>query len=163
MEKIQAIVLYARPRVVSAEALEWLTSYVNQGGGLLALHPALSALANYPQYSTLLGGRLLNSGRAGSLTMEPEIPDDPIFTVRVPFIIRDAAVTLGLDPSNTVHFYARYKDEQIPYIWSRTVGNGRICGCAIGETASGLRHPDFQAILHQALVWCSGVNLALFE
>lgn len=163
MEKIQAIVLYANPKVVSNEALEWLRDYVDQGGGILALCPALNALMNYPQFSEILGGRILNTGRLTRLTITPAIVDDPIFASQADFMIHDAGVTLGLDPSTTIHFYAKSNDKTVPYIWTHPSGNGRICGCAIGRTASGLRHPSSQSIIHQALEWCTGLSQYLIK
>jgi len=156
LDSFRAIVLYVHHPSLSATALECLDAYLEQGGGLLALHSASASYKEEPRYHDILGGQFVTHGPVEEFAVQPSASEDEIFGGVVDFSVRDELYRHEYDLANRIHFHTRVGEEREPVVWTRRQGQGRVCYCALGHTIGAVRHPQVQQILHRGLAWVSG-------
>jgi hypothetical protein len=160
LHNLQAIVLYIHQQKISPAALEALMQFVNQGGGLLAVHSATASFKDEPRYLEILGGGFTRHGPLRELHIQPANLGDEIFTAIGPFDLYEEPYEHEMDPDCKVHFYAPDdlqpdQDRRLPVVWTRVYGQGRVCYCLPGHRADAIRHPAVREILQRGLIWVS--------
>jgi type 1 glutamine amidotransferase len=156
LDSLQTIVLYVHHDSLSAAALDCLDAYLEQGGGLLALHSASASYKDESRFHEILGGRFVTHGPVEEFAVQPSSPEDELFRGMPAFSIRDELYRHEYDPANRIHFYTMVGEEREPVVWTRRRGQGRVCYCALGHTVSAVRHPQVLQIMHRGLAWVSG-------
>lgn len=155
LDSFRAVVLYIHHPTLSPAALERLDAFLEQGGGLLAVHAASASFKEEPHYYDILGGRFVGHGPVEEFLVQPAAPQDEVFTAIPEFSVRDELYRHEYDAANRIHFYTVLGDEREPVVWTRRWGQGRVCYCALGHTVSAMRHPCVQQILQYSLAWVS--------
>jgi type 1 glutamine amidotransferase len=155
-DSFRAIVLYVHHDTLSVAALECLDTYLERGGGLLALHAASASYKEEPRFYEILGGRFVNHGPVEEFTVQPSVPGDEVFGNIPAFSVRDELYRHEYDPANRIHFHTSVGEEREPVVWTRRWGQGRVCYCSLGHTVSAVRHPQVLQIMHRGLAWVSG-------
>ncbi len=148
LSSFQAIVLFVHHKTISLPALESLERFLQQGGGLLAVHSAAASFKGEPRFHDLLGGRFVEHGPVESFEVHPAEVQDDIFGGIGAFTVRDELYRHEYDADNRVHFATTVDREQEPVVWTRRPGIGRVCYCALGHTPGSIRHPQAQQILN---------------
>ena len=149
--------------LLSTAALASVTSFVERGGGLLAMHCAIASFRQTPQWAALLGAivwghepygsfdarvrgahpALAGVPAAFSVTDEPYWVDDRSSDIDVlvettrPLIGSDGGVRLGFEPQ----------------VWTRFHGAGRIFALTFGHDAASQENEAVVAIVHGGLLW----------
>jgi type 1 glutamine amidotransferase len=160
LDAFRAVVLYLHHDTISPLAFECLESFVRSGSGVLAIHSASASFTGEEAYLQLLGGRFVEHGPVEPFEVRPAgLPGD-LFAGIPPFSVEDELYRHEYDPGNRIHLYTPLGDEQEPVVWTRSHGAGRVCYCALGHTASSMRHPQVRQILQRGLDWVSGGPLA---
>jgi hypothetical protein len=136
---------------------QFISDFVKQGGGLLALH---AALASYPAggpLHTLLRGRFVH---------HPPLHPAVRYTVRQPggeitrevegFTVEDEQYFVELETGATETLLLSRTPEhgRSPAGWAHRFGAGRVCVLAPGHSTPALLHPAMQRLLGNALAWC---------
>jgi type 1 glutamine amidotransferase len=155
MEKIAVIILFFHSENISQDAINCLEKYVCEGGGLIAFLPALTSFNSSSVYTEILGARGMISEKVEMLNICPSSYLNPIYDPRPNLLIRDKKPVMLLDPTNEVHFSIKTGDSYLPYIWTRTYGQGRVCGIAAGGSATSFQNSSLQGLISQSLNWCS--------
>jgi type 1 glutamine amidotransferase len=167
LESYRAMVLYVHDETISPPALDCLERFLGQGGGLLALHSAAASFRGEERYFELLGGRFREHGPVEPFEVQPVAPRDEVFGDVPAFLVKDELYRHDYDlDNNQVHFYTIVGKEREPVVWTRrfpALGagdgvEGRVCYCALGHTASSVRHPRYQQILRRGLAWVCGLE-----
>ncbi len=156
MAEFAAIVLYVHHKTLSAAALERLDAYLGGGGGLLAVHSASASYKQSDAFAAILGGRFSAHGPVSSFSVRPITLGANPFRVREEFSIKDERYLHEVKAVDCVDFVSEGPDGMEPFVWRRAHGSGRICYCAAGHTAAGVRHPGVQQILVDGLLWAAG-------
>jgi type 1 glutamine amidotransferase len=156
LTSFQALVLYVHHEAISPAALEHLERFVGEGGGLLAVHSASASFKEEPRYYELLGGRFVEHGPVEAFAVLSAPAQGEQFAGIAAFEVRDELYRHEYDPTNRVHFTTPVGEEQEPVVWTRRHGQGRVCYCALGHTASSMRHPRALQILRRGLAWVCG-------
>jgi hypothetical protein len=152
----QAIVLYVHTEAISSIALTRLDRFLQQGGGMLAVHAASASFKDEPRFVELLGGQFVEHGPVESFEVRPTEPASELFAGIPPFSVTDELYQHQYDPGNRIHFYTTVGDEREPVVWTRYHGAGRVCYCSLGHTLSAMRQPQVWQILQRGLSWdCS--------
>ncbi|MCS7282265.1 MAG: ThuA domain-containing protein [Anaerolineae bacterium] len=146
-----ALVLYYHHRTISAGALDRLDDFVRSGGGVLALHSATASFKDCPRYAEILGGRFV--GHPPVQRLELRRVRDDIFGEIEPFVVEDELYFHELRPPVTIHFVADHQGEEVPVVWTRHYGRGRVCYAVPGHTASSMSNETYQRLLQRALLW----------
>jgi len=159
-ESFRAIVLYVHHPTISPAALEGLAAFLERGGGLLAVHSASASFQAEPRYHRILGGRFAHHGPVEEFVVQPAGPDDEVLGDIPAFSVRDELYRHEYDAANRVHLYTAVGQEREPVVWTRNWGQGRVCYCALGHTASAMHHPTVRDILQRGLGWVCAARAA---
>ncbi len=136
---------------------ESLLSFVRNGGGLLGLHSAAFSFRESRSYIEMLNGEYLK---------HPEVQDFKMLAVE-----RDHYITEGIsdftvydemyhlqnhDPSkSTLLFKAIWEGEDVPLVYSRDYGKGKVVYIANGHTKEAWETPGFQEIVVRSTAFVS--------
>ncbi len=149
-----ALVLYFHSEHISDSALNYFEQYISTGGGVLAIHSATASFMGSSCYMDIIGGRFKDHGPISTFEVIP-VPKSKIFTPIQPFLIKDELYIHDLKPGIRPHFIAMDEHEQVPLVWTRSYGRGRVCYASPGHQAETMRHPHYQRLLQQGLKWVS--------
>jgi hypothetical protein len=162
LRRFHAIVLLSCTTNPKDPASEWLVgdrrtalqNFVEQGGGILAIHAAADSHYNWPWYGKMIGGRfarhpsgtptgtirLVATGETRQRTDEWYYFDDydPM-----------SKLLVTLDPASIGE-----KDvNPNPMSWTRTAGRGRVFYTAMGHTKESYSEPWFVRHIADGLDW----------
>jgi len=150
-----ALVLYYHHRdtPLAASDLAAFRSYVEAGGGVLAVHSATASYKPSSEYFDILGGRFVGHGPVQSITVRPLRDDDPIFGGIDEFTIHDELYLHERRAELQVHFETRHEGRNEPMVWTHEIGHGRVCYSCPGHRSASMQHPAVQEILRRGLAW----------
>jgi uncharacterized protein len=150
-----------------------LLAWVREGKGFVAAHTALTAFDSWPEFGELLGGRY--DGHPWNTvagTVINEAPDFPAtkhfgqsfaftdeFYQAKDFSREKARVLLRLDVSKlppTPQYHG--KDGDMPLVWAKTYGKGRVFYSSFGHDASAWDNRDVKQMYLEALKWALGLT-----
>lgn len=149
----QALVLYFHHKSMSQAALRLFESYVDNGGGVLALHSAAASFMEVPRYFDILGGRFSHHGPIEEFQVQPNGAADAIFNDIPSFTVYDELYRHEFDPNNYIHFTTPVEGMDEPVVWTRSYGKGKVCYFALGHTESTWEQPPVQSIIERSLKW----------
>ncbi len=151
--QFQALVLTYHHKKLAPDALAALQQFVQQGGGILAVHSATASFNDQPRYFEIVGGQFSAHGPVEPFEIRPARADDEIFTGIERFTVVDELYIHDLQPDINVHFETTYQGEAVPMVWTRRVGNGRVCYVCPGHRTETMKQPQMQEILRRGLKW----------
>ena len=181
MKEYPVILLCKSEQVTQDENSSWktaaiqqaFTDYVENGGGLLAVHSALVAGKQTEQLDRLLGSRFYFHPAACPVLVQP-IKPHPVTEGAGQFLETDEHYRLEILDENIEIFMASYSNAQgspekyesdpfnnaeawiSPAGYVRKQGKGRICVLTPGHFLPVWLNNEFQRILENALHWCAG-------
>jgi type 1 glutamine amidotransferase len=149
-----------------------LTFVKDDGKGLIVGHAATVAFYEWPEFTTVIGGFMEYEYPVSPM---PLIVDDAAFpgasafastptysdqfpVMRAPFTSRDVHVILRLDPRQmTPQQLAHRPDGDMPVVWAKTYGKGRVYNNTIGHVEAVWDDPKFQALTLAGIRWALGL------
>jgi uncharacterized protein len=132
-----------------------LRDYVRKGNGLLVIHSGSADYREQTILRSLLGGVFASHPPQCPVTIEPR-SSHPIAAGIDPFTVFDEHYFMDFDdPQAEVIMTTRSEHGAQPGGWTRSEGNGRVCLLTPGHNLEVWLHPTYQALLHNALHWCS--------
>ncbi|MCL2277246.1 MAG: ThuA domain-containing protein [Treponema sp.] len=147
--------------------------YVENGGGLVAVHSALVNSKNYGVFDELIGCRFLGHPNNCPVTVQV-IKPHPVTEGVGQFIEVDEHYKIEITRSDADVIAASYspaqgeesKYQEDPYFntacaiypaaYARAQGKGRVCVLTPGHLTAVWLNPQFQKMLSNALNWTSG-------
>jgi type 1 glutamine amidotransferase len=157
------VVLFAKSDNVSAtDERPWVSEqvqrafvdYVRKGNGLLVIHSG-TVYAKAPVMRRLIGGAFISHPKQCPVAMEPQ-QGHPLTSGSVPFTLVDEHYMMELDDAQADVFITTTSEHGTqPAGWTRTEGQGRVCVLTPGHNVEVWQHPSFQALMINALRWCS--------
>jgi type 1 glutamine amidotransferase len=160
------LLFYTTGLELSPAAEKALQRFVDEGGGIVALHGASASFGSSEVWMRLLGGRF--TGHAPGLFPLPvEIVDrqHPIAAGVSEFTVTDEEYCHRFPEDAPRHVIARFrerpatsrdKDGNRDVAWTREVGKGRVFYTALGHDEQCWRHPAWQKLVIQAILWSAG-------
>ena len=155
LKRFQAMVLYFHHEHIALNVLEAFERFVRSGGGVLAIHSATASFQRQRRYFDVLGGRFTGHGPVEPFAIQPVSSEDEIFGSIEPFNVTDELYVHELWSDIRVHFTALHEGEPQPMVWTRSVGNGRVCYVCPGHRAATVKQPEMQAVLQRGLKWAT--------
>ena len=150
-----------------------LLSFVKSDGkGLIVGHAASVAYFEWPEFTELIGGFMdyeYPQGAMPLMRVDGEFPgadafpetfsyNDQFPVMRAPFTSRDVHVILRLDPRHmSAEQLARRPDGDMPVVWAKRYGNGRVYNLTIGHREEVWDDPKFQQLALQGIRWALGL------
>lgn len=140
---------------VSDEVQQAFLDYVQQGNGLLVIHSGLAGYDQLPILRGLLGGTFTHHPPQCPVTVEPRAGHELTAGAEA-FTLVDEHYFVELDDRAADVFLTTTSEHGAqPAGWTRAVGDGRVCVLTPGHNLEVWLHPAYQAIIHNALRWCS--------
>ena len=143
-----------------AETRSALTSFVGQGGGMLAVHTTSICFDDWPEWGDVIGGGWVWGQSShppyGPVTVEV-VADHPV--------VADVPSTISLDDeiygdlsmrggvSVLVTGRRHPDDAPQPVVWTHRYGSGRVVYDGLGHDVESLRSPGHRRLLQQAITW----------
>ena len=133
-----------------------LLTYVNNGGGFVAIHSASASFLNSDAFVNLVGGAFISHG-AGVFSADFTEPSHPVLQGLTEFESWDETyVHTAHNPDKTVLSVRRENGRAEPWTWVRNQGAGRVFYTAWGHDERTWTHEGFQQLLERALRWAAG-------
>ena len=163
MSAYPLVVMAKSNNVSAADRSPWVTDavqdafadYVRGGNGLLVIHSGTAGYSDMPVLRGLMGGTFLRHPPQCPVTVTPK-PGHPLAAASAPFTLQDEHYLMALDDAAADVFLTTTSEHSIePGGWTRAEGKGRVCVLTPGHNVEVWLHPSFQALLRNALRWCS--------
>jgi len=181
LEAYPVVILCKSDQASAQDKARWKTndvqqafiSYVEKGGGLLAIHSATVAGEKTEKMDKLLGSRFTFHPLESPVTVKPITPHpitervgmfcevDELYRMKiisddVDIIIASYSPPQG-DPSKYEEEPVHNSDAWIDTSgYVRLQGKGRVCVLTPGHTLAVWQNPEFQKLLKNAIRWCAG-------
>lgn len=134
---------------------ERLCRWVNDGGGLLAIHSATVAARRHSNLKALIGGSFISHPPRGSFTVTPVADGHPIMRGVNPFTVDDELYLHDVNASARVHLEADHDGLRRPLAWSKVHGRGKVVYFALGHDEAAWDLTVYWKIVAQSLGWMS--------
>jgi type 1 glutamine amidotransferase len=146
----------------SADTTEWATeeaqsvfeSYVQNGGGLLAIHSGTAGYKEANIIRGILGGVFTHHPEQCSVTVEA-VGEHIITDGFEPFTLKDEHYFMEIDNNGDLYVFLASTSQhgRQPAGWVRTHGKGKVCVLTPGHNLDVWFHPSFQLLLRNSLNW----------
>lgn len=162
LENLTLIVPVCTSITLRDDEQEALSRVVQSGAGLAAWHGA-ATVTNSPLYSMLLGGQFV-AHPGGMVRYDVEIVrrDHPITADLADFSMESEQYVVHVDPSDEVLAVTTTTDalpamagREMPVVWIRHWGDGRVFYSALGHSADELRMPEVERLLERGMMWAA--------
>ena len=165
LQSYDAVVLNfgsARVQGLSEQGKKNLTEYVQQGGGLVALHFASSSFQDWPEYEDLLGRAWRNPtaghGPRGKFTVDIKDSSHPIIEGLKDFEIDDelyAKLSGDADITVLAEAYSSWSSQVEPLVWVLELGEGRVVHNVLGHDLVARETPSYVTLLKRGVEWAA--------
>ena len=126
----------------SADAL---VSFVQNGGGLVALHTAAFTNRAHEAYVKMIGA-INTAGVIAPHKVQVSDSKHPIAEGIKEFIIDDELYVFESKAEYRTFLTTDYQGRPQPIAWSRNEGQGKVVYLTNGHAIAGLRHPEWQKV-----------------
>ncbi|MCH2205529.1 MAG: ThuA domain-containing protein [Lentisphaerales bacterium] len=157
LAKYDALILYLSVGNEKPERLAALISYVENGGGLVALHNTCGAFEGESAFVKLIGGEFKGHGKGWfkadhvkEQKNHPALGGIPEF-----FTWDETYVHKNLNDDRTDLQTRDDKGRAEPWTWVRTQGKGRVFYSAHGHDGRVWENRHFQKMITAATIWAS--------
>lgn len=132
-----------------------LRSWVQRGGGLVALHATAVAAKEHPELAALLGGHFESHPPKQRFLVSPARADCALARGLKAFEIEDERYELTLRPDVSVELTTDVDGRVLPLAWTRSEGLGRVAYVSLGHDESAWREPAYSTLVVRALRWAT--------
>ena len=139
-----------------------LLNAVADGMGMVAWHGSASSFLDSRSHKLMLGGQFVGHPGGNDVTYSVRfLGNDPLVNGLKDVTITSERYYLLIDPAVKV-LATTYIDGdeidwvsgvQMPVVWKRQWGKGRVFYCALGHTLDVLEQPSIMTLLSRALRW----------
>lgn len=161
LKRYDALIVYGNATELPKENEEAILSYVEGGGGLVAIHSASAMFTNSQAWIDLVGAEFARHG-AGVLTTEVVEPEHPVVAGFEPFASWDETYVHRRhnEEGRTVLTRSTHRDnEGEPITWIRRQGEGRVFYTARGHDARAFAHPGFHDLIERGIRYAAGQDV----
>ncbi len=152
---------------ISGAQLQGLLDTVRAGAGLAGFHGGMGdSFRACTEFQFMAGGQFVaHPGGIIDYLVRITRADDPVMAGLEDFTIRSEQYYMHVDPGNevlaTTTFSGEYDGQdwiagtEMPVVWKRRYGNGRIFYSSLGHVAAELDIPEVAAILQRGMMWAA--------
>jgi putative membrane-bound dehydrogenase-like protein len=160
LARARVLVLCNNQPIEDAALRAQIFAHVEQGGGLLLLHPACwYNWPDWPEYNReLAGGGARSHENYGEFDVVRSAAEHPLLEgVPGRFAIRDELYRFERDaaaqPEILAHGYSREGGASYPVLWTHARGRGRIVGLTLGHDGAAREVAAFRKLYVHAVRW----------
>jgi uncharacterized protein len=142
-----------------------LLNAVRQGTGIAGFHGQMGdSFRNEPAYQFMVGGQwVAHPGDIIDYMVKIGETDDPIVAGMTDFAYRSEQYYMHVDPSievlaTTVFEKTEFEEingTEIPVVWKRSYGNGRVFYSSLGHVAAEFEVPQMRTLFERGALWAA--------
>lgn len=155
-QSFQSALLYFNSARVADQVLGNLEDFVFNGGGLLVLNSTATSLAENKRFTQLLGGKAIRGSKAKVCHIKLSTGKPTLFKGFKAVELTEQLPHHHYMADVKIHLIAKAEGIEEPVVWTRELGKGRICYCALGCHAPILKTDLFMKIFERCLTWVCG-------
>ncbi|WEG13890.1 ThuA domain-containing protein [Pullulanibacillus sp. KACC 23026] len=153
---------------ITREQLNPLLEAVAQGTGLAGLHGGMGdSFRMETDYQFMVGGQwVAHPGNDGiTYTVKINDPDHPLTKGMKDFEVTSEQYYLHVDPAVRVHATTRFPNAEGPYaangevdipvVWTKKWGEGKVYYCSLGHVAEIVKMPEVIELMRNGMVWAA--------
>jgi type 1 glutamine amidotransferase len=145
-----------------------VVQHVKSGKGLVVVHCSLWSYLDWPEWTTMVGGRVETHDKYGTyevVVLDPTHPTTLGLASRFavtdePYLVdqRDPAATVLIATAEPRHDNAgRLRPGPDPQVWVKSYDKGRIFVTTFGHDAAVQESEPFMTLLHGGIRWAGGL------
>jgi type 1 glutamine amidotransferase len=157
INEFDAVIDYLTKSTFTTEQREGLLGFVRDGGGYVGVHCAsdFSSFVAEPdeELESFVGGAFIDHPEQSEFAVRIRA-EHPITTGIDDFTVFDEPYNLRWN--GDVNVLARMDHPElgdVPVVWTRIEGDGRVCYCSLGHTNSAFEQQPFQQLVTRAIQW----------
>ena len=153
---------------IKRSQLDPLLEAVAQGTGLAGLHGGMAdSFRMETDYQFMVGGQwVAHPGNDGiTYTVNIKDSDHPLTKGMKDFQVTSEQYYLHIDPAVKIHATTRFPNApgpyssngevDIPVVWSKKWGEGKVYYCSLGHVAEIVKMPEVVELMRNGMVWAS--------
>ncbi len=154
--RYDVVVLYYTRGGLSDAQKDGLLNRVAAGGGFVGVHGATASFRESPDFHAFIGGTLI--GHPPPRSYQVSVTDDrhPITEGIDEFTVFDEQYVTDYDPRVNVLANGIYKGREVPVMWTKEWGAGRVFYLALGHDVESARDEMFKLMLNRGALWSAG-------
>ena len=158
LAQYEAVLMYRGGAIGKPERIDHIINYVENGGGLVAIHHTCGAFDGDTDFISLIGGEFARHGSGiFTATHVPGQEDHPALGGIEPFSTWDETyVHKNLNDDRTDLQVRDEKGRPESWTWVRDQGTGRVFYTAYGHDGRTWEKPNFQKMITAATIWAAG-------
>jgi len=145
---------HLEPRLIQA-----LLDAVRQGVGIAGFHGVIDSFRDEAEFHYMLGGQWVTHFEFAVRTYEVAIKagNNPLTQGLTNFEVTTEQYYLLVDPANTVLATMQVNQTEMPVVWTKSYGKGRVFYCSLGHSVETISHPSAQQLITRGMVWAASV------
>jgi len=156
LNNYDALMIYGNRTGLPMQQETDLLSYVNNGGGIVAIHSASATFNDSDAFVSLIGGAFKAHG-TGTFSVEHQSSTHPVLEGVPEFESWDETyVHMKHNPDKEVLSVRVEGNHEEPWTWVRDQGNGRVFYTAWGHDERTWENEGFKKLIERASRWASG-------
>ncbi|WP_085523008.1 ThuA domain-containing protein [Tuberibacillus sp. Marseille-P3662] len=153
---------------IKREQLQPLLDTVASGTGLAGLHGGLGdSFRMATDYQFMVGGQWVAHPGNDGVTYQVHIndPDHPLTEGMEDFTVTSEQYYMHVDPVVNVHATTRFPVAEgphasngaidIPVVWSKYWGKGKVYYCSLGHVADVVKKPEVMTLMRKGMTWAA--------
>jgi uncharacterized protein len=143
---------------IKKEQLDPLLAAVKSGVGIAGCHGGLGdSFRNETEFQFMVGGQwVAHPGNDGvNYTVHIKRKDHPLMAGLDDFQVCSEQYYMHVDPGNQVLATTYFGDIEMPVVWTKNYGEGKVFYCSLGHQANIVLMPEMITIMRRGLVWAA--------
>ncbi|MSR82689.1 MAG: hypothetical protein EXS58_07150 [Candidatus Latescibacteria bacterium] len=154
LSEFDAVALYIGGGEMTPAQEKGITGFVREGGGLLGVHGANAGLAQYQEYTEMIGSEFVGHDPLALFEVETVADiDDILPRLSKTFRIADECYNMKIHTEAPLRYFqhGHWRLDRKPLGYVRDYGEGLVCYTALGHDKRAFANPDFQDQLIKGL------------
>jgi type 1 glutamine amidotransferase len=144
---------------IESDQLEPLIAAVKEGGtGIAGCHGGMGdSFRNEVEYQYMVGGQWVAHPGNDGVTYTVRIKDrGHLLTEDMDdFVVVSEKYYMHVDPAINVHAVTDFGDVEMPVVWTKTYGAGKVYYNSLGHQANIVRMPETLELMRRGLLWAT--------
>ncbi|TXK75139.1 ThuA domain-containing protein [Paenibacillus sp. N3.4] len=144
---------------IEKEQLAPLIAAVKEGGtGIAGCHGGMGdTFRNETEYQYMVGGQWVAHPGNDGVTYTVRIKDDkhPLTEGMSDFVVVSEKYYMHVDPANQVHAVTDFDQVEMPVVWTKTYGAGKVYYNSLGHQANIVRMPETLELMRRGMLWAA--------
>ncbi|MNH96938.1 Trehalose utilization [compost metagenome] len=144
---------------IESEQLKPLLHAVKKGGtGIAGCHGGMGdSFRNEVEFQYMVGGQwVAHPGNDGvTYTVRMKDTQHPLTQGIEDFTVVSEKYYMHVDPAIKVHAVTDFDDVEMPIVWTKTYGEGRVYYCSLGHQATIVSMPETLELMRRGMVWAA--------